>query len=133
MAALLVRWVTVGAVLGALAGCSERTHTSDSDLQNEHRPDDDAQKSSVAVGKEPTAKGSTIILDLGAVTKGRIVDLDVPKSAIGFNITVTSGGQGSMGVEKITNPRGEPVLEAFTPIHGTLPSALGIDGMGSAS
>ena len=82
----------------------------------------------------PGAKkvGSALVVDLGAVTSGATVDLDVPASALGFNVTVESTS-GTIGIQKIAAPNAMIVHDAFTPKNGSLPIGEGYLGLASVS
>lgn len=84
---------------------------------------------------DPTAPGSTTIgsariVDLGSVTSGKTVTLDVPANALGFNVAVEGG---SVGIQKMTSPTGVVVHDAFMPKSGSFPTSEAIEGAASAS
>lgn len=71
----------------------------------------------------------TKAVDLGTVTAGQTVTLDVPAGALGF-VVVVQGASASdpVGIEEITSPSGEVVHAAYTPkggSHATSQSAFG--------
>jgi len=71
-----------------------------------------------------------LVVDLGKVTYGQEVTLDVPKGALGFNVVVesTDGVTSVVGIERITSPSGEIVHDAYTPkggSHSTSESSFG--------
>ncbi len=68
-------------------------------------------------------------VDLGTVSAGQTVTLDVPAGALGFVVIVQGANEGEpVGVEAITSPSGEVVHSAYTPkggSHATSQSSFG--------
>lgn len=68
-------------------------------------------------------------VDLGTVSAGQTVTLDVPAGALGFVVIVQGANEGEpVGVEEITSPSGEVVHSAYTPkggSHATSQSSFG--------
>jgi hypothetical protein len=73
----------------------------------------------------PREVTAPIAVDLGNVTYGQEVTLDVPRGALGFNVVVESkdGAQNVVGIERITSPSGEVVHDAYTPKGGSHPTS----------
>lgn len=88
----------------------------------------DASADARHAGDEP----KLVTVDLGLVASGQTVTLDVPSSAIGFNIVVQSGSPGTMGIERLVSPSGAVAVEGFTPAHGQTEQTRGIEGVASA-
>ncbi|MBX3192005.1 MAG: hypothetical protein KF819_33755 [Labilithrix sp.] len=130
-------------VLPTSAGCSSapdaippsRAVAGDDDDEAEARGDgrtppgqpDDPQTPAPAGA---TKIGSALIVDLGAVSAGKSVTLDVPSNALGFNVVVEGG---SVGIARITSPSGAVVHDAHMPKNGSFPTSESIDGAASAS
>lgn len=95
-------------------------------------PDRDAPE------KSPVA-ADPLVLDLGEVRSGVDVSFDVPAGALGFNITIEGSvadfdQDSPYGIERITDPKGSVVHDAFTPKGGTHPTSVAaFDTIASAS
>jgi hypothetical protein len=72
-----------------------------------------------------------VVVDLGDVTDGQTVTLDVPPDAIGFDVVVTSAG--ALGIERIASPAGAVVHDRFTPKNGGLANGEAVRGVASVS
>jgi hypothetical protein len=72
---------------------------------------------------EPPPRDVTVprLVDLGNVSPGQDIVLEVPHGALGFNIVVesTDGSLSVVGIERITSPSGEVVHDGYTPQGGS--------------
>lgn len=98
------------------------------DPKSENESDEDPTSDPAAPGA--TTIGSARIVDLGSVTSGKTVTLDVPANALGFNVVVEGG---AVGIQKMTSPKGLVVHDAFMPKNGSFPTSEAFEGAASAS
>ncbi|CAN5924415.1 hypothetical protein BH11MYX4_BH11MYX4_32320 [soil metagenome] len=87
----------------------------------------------------PPPATDPLIIDLGEVTTGTDVLVDIPVGALGFNIVAESDPadfdqDNPFGIERITDPKGTVVHADFTPDGGTKPtSTAAFDTIAAAS
>ena len=104
-------------------GPSARDTPNPSDERDEETTNDPSTPGATTIG-------SARIVDLGSVTSGKTVTLDVPANALGFNVVVEGG---AVGIQKMTSPKGLVVHDAFMPKNGSFPTSEAIEGAASAS
>jgi hypothetical protein len=96
-------------------------------------PDADGTADPDAPAGGPEKSGSALVVDLGVVTVGQPVALDVPDNALGFNVVVTSEGEGQVGIQEIVTPEGKALVTDFTPGGAKFPIGEGFSGVASLS
>jgi hypothetical protein len=138
-----VRLVLSGVVLGlvALTGCVGDVTR---DRRGDRNATDGTGVATDGVGGEredagegasqtPPDRSGVLDVELGPVAAGQVVELTLPEGALGFNVTVSSGGVAKLGIEKIVSPNGTVVHDGFSAIGSVGRYGAGHDGMGSAS
>ncbi len=83
--------------------------------------------------KETSDDGSQAVVDLGDVTPGKEVEIDVPDDALGFNISVFGEGESRVGIASLVDPHGQAVIRDYVPAGAEGPLALGSRGVGAFS
>jgi hypothetical protein len=68
-------------------------------------------------------------VNLGSVTSGVDVPFTIPDGALGFKVVIDGSAvdydpNHPMGIQRLTDPNGKVVLDNFTPIGGTNPTAI---------
>lgn len=99
---------------------------------------DAGQEDAPAPEPEPPAD-NPLVIELGEVQAGAETTFEIPKGALGFNITAEGTAadldpERPFGIQRITAPDGNVVHDNFTPKGGTVPTSLAFfDAIASAS
>lgn len=122
-------------LLAVLPACTQKKIIRNSAPPAEVPAEDEEEEE--PIDTEP--KTDPLVIDLGEVEAGKDVSFEIPEGALGFNITVEGkvadfDPNRPFGIQRITDPKGNLVHDAYTPKGGTKETSIAtFDVIASAS
>ena len=122
----LLTCAVLPAFLAGAPACSSTTHVNGAaPAGTEEEQDDDGGTAPSADPQNP------VFVELDELTAGKDVAFDIPKGALGFNITIEGAASeydpdAPFGIDRVVDPKGNVIHDKYTPKGGSKPTSVAI-------